>query len=294
MGQPGSKQQPPPQKWTGAPASTVGGAYPGRRSDGSSKAPAQQTTDVALIDELQQQGKAASASPQGGGVPVQGGVPIVVRFKGQPTKQVPGGPPTRQAPKDVKVAFEYNQFRQVALSRSGDDFFAVMYVPPGTHNVKFRVDGVETVDPSQPISAAGFNVIHANPDLLTAKEEDEGTLDDPSQWGQAQIAFEETRKFPAILPPHLRYTPLNAPPTQFRCDADGTMTPVPESSERDALPLPLGVTVNHVYFQRREDHMVVGTTTRFRNKFVSVIYYRGVEGGVPVNRPSVASMSPVA
>lgn len=45
----------------------------------------------------------------------------------------------------------------------------------------------------------------------------------------------------------------------------------PPSAEH--LPLPLSVTINHVYFQRREDHVVAGVTTRYRDKFTTIKYY---------------------
>lgn len=99
-----------------------------------------------------------------------------------------------------------------------------------------------------------------------------------SDWGQEEKIFQETRKFPPLLPLHLRYTPLNTPPTPFRCSSDGTMLVLdPDNSATrpapEQLPCPLSVTIQHVYFQRREDHVVLGMTTRYRNKCATIVYY---------------------
>uniref|UniRef100_A0A0A9XKH3 SNF1-related protein kinase regulatory subunit beta-2 n=1 Tax=Lygus hesperus TaxID=30085 RepID=A0A0A9XKH3_LYGHE len=146
------------------------------------------------------------------------------------------------------------------------------------------------------------------------------------------------------MPVHLRYTPLNTPPTFFRADKPAyvsgvamnsmsnlnntpqctqplayctgpftdtlssnysnfyqdtsnnninvndtttqtVLRPITEFSNyndflyshtvdsADELPIPLSVTINHVYFQRREDHAVLGVTTRYCNKFTTVVYY---------------------
>lgn len=101
--------------------------------------------------------------------------------------------------------------------------------------------------------------------------------EDDSGWSQNPPQFEETRKFPPMMPPHLRYTPLNAPPSQFRCDQDGNVVPVTDEGAAvgpEHRPAPLSVTINHMYFQRREDHTLVGITARFRDKATSISYYR--------------------
>lgn len=263
--------------------------------------------NVALFEELNRKRPTAVGPPAPAAAatslqPIS--VPVVIRYKAvATTRTVPGGPAaapspaspstssggasaSRGGPREVKVLIASLQWKPIALTRSGDDFVHIMSLPPGTHLYKFRVDGVDTVDESLPKSGE-CNVLHANPDLLTARDEDDaagdaaGTAqyDDSTGWGQVPHQFEESRKFPAILPLHLRYTPLNAPPTQFRCDADGVVSPVGAindgaPADRDALPLPLSVTINHVYFQKRDDHTVMGTTLRYRNKFVSIVYYK--------------------
>lgn len=58
-------------------------------------------------------------------------------------------------------------------------------------------------------------MVYLNEVLLTTREDDD-IMDDGSGWGQEPIVFEESRKYPPMMPVHLRYTPLNTPPTLFR------------------------------------------------------------------------------
>ena len=124
--------------------------------------------------------------------------------------------------------------------------------------------------------------------------------DDEVGWSQHPPQFEETRKFPPMMPPHLRYTPLNAPPSQTRCDADGNFIPESDAGGVDGgeggtavlgpehRPAPLSVTINHIYFQRREDHTLVGITTRYQDKCTSIAYYKHdplPAGAVPLPMP---------
>lgn len=188
-------------------------------------------------------------------------VPVVVRF----------APPNNSLP--LAAAEVTMNGKTQPMTRSGDDFFAIMYAPPGENSyvVRWKVEGGSEV-----LEQGGQKITVT--DALLHNKEDDDAADDGSGWGQQQTVFEETRKNPPILPPHLRYTPLNTPPTQFRCNAEGTLVPAENLNlplDPVHLPLPLSVTVNHVYFQRREDHTVLGVTTRYKNKFTSIVYYRG-------------------
>ncbi len=190
-------------------------------------------------------------------------------------------------------------------------------------------------------------------------------INDEDGWSQNAPVFEETRKFPPIMPPHLRYTPLNAPPTRVRVGASDEPTnsnnnnnnpfnsphqstaassfssfsntsannnnnnsSVPNNANNnqqqqsfgnlnntnsstsaqqqqqlqltaeedcggllegsDQRPAPLSVTINHVYFQKREDHTLVGITTRYQDKCTSIAYYKHDPlpvGAVPLPMP---------
>lgn len=200
-------------------------------------------------------------------------MPVIIRYK------LPGAVPKGERPpqRSVRLLLDSNDWKPIPMSPSDDNYFTVVYLSPGEHCYKFEVDGEIVLDTTQPVRQAGevANTVTVAESLLFSSQEDADVVNEAEGWGQQHIEFEETRKHPPIMPPHLRYTPLNTPPTQMRCDVDGTMAPtgaVPLDPEH--LPLPLSVTVNHAYFQRREDHIVLGVTKRYRNKFTTVTYYK--------------------
>jgi hypothetical protein len=218
--------------------------------------------------------------------------PVVLRYKnskgGDGTKGVsppPGDVHSSSTKPHVSVLCEHYSWKPIDMSPSGEDFFALVLLPKGDQAFKFLINGEEKLDISQPQRSDGIhsNFVHVSQALMSTKEEDDA-LEENVGWGQEQVVFEETRKFPPILPPHLRYTPLNTPSSQYRAlqqlqqQQQNTTAPgTGEVAELDPehLPLPLSVTINHVYFQRRDDHTVLGLTTRYRNKFSTVVYYKG-------------------
>ncbi|ORC89265.1 5-AMP-activated protein kinase, regulatory beta subunit [Trypanosoma theileri] len=199
--------------------------------------------------------------------------------------------------KKIFVAVETLQWQPLQMTPSEDSFYTILELPQGTHRYRFIVDGKNMVDKSQPIadspgqqqqqndkhtndadydnntnSELAVNLLELNDALLLTRE-DEEIMDDGEGWGQEQIIFEESRKYPPLVPVHLRYTPLNTPPNAVRCTRDGVVSAAGEVMPPEHLPLPLNVTINHVYFQRREDHSVMGLTTRYCNKYTTVVYY---------------------
>ncbi|KPI83580.1 hypothetical protein ABL78_7383 [Leptomonas seymouri] len=236
--------------------------------------------------------------------------PIVLRYQDQDARAL------IEARKLVYVAVEAMNWQPLPMTPSTDSFYALLEMPAGNHNYRFIVNGVEVVDSSQPLAPSSAtanlpvppqptqgttvspgvtvsqplakatpardgkpaNTIFLNDVLLTTREDDD-IMDNGEGWGQESIMFEESRKYPPIVPLHLRYTPLNTPPTLVRCSRDGRMAVMDSGLEHNTrmppehLPLPLSVTINHVYFQRREDHAVMGVTTRYCNKFTTVVYY---------------------
>lgn len=224
------------------------------------------------------------AAPAKAPEPVQRLLPVVIRYRGPDAK-------SRIANGEQLFVLTANNGR-FPMSKSDNDYFAIVEMPPGDNAYKFTVDGTTAFcDPSQPSlqrDSEVMNVVNVHEVLLQSKDDDD-TIDDASGWGQERVVFEETRKYPPMLPPHLRYTPLNAPPTQMRVAPDGSMLPSsPEHLNRldaEHLPLPLSVTINHVYFQRREDHTITGITTRYRDKYTTVAYYKGdvaPKGAIPI------------
>ena len=267
MGQPNTKQR------------ATGGT--GGRAAGGSVGPRAGGTNVALVTPA-----TTRASAGGEGMPAESrstdNLPVVIRFKVPQQRQVPGGPPVPTRTPQVQLGFEFDGWQLREMSKSTDDFFATASVPAGAQAYKFFVNGQECIDtaqPARPANAPGgaANTMSVSDALLQSRDDDAAAADDSQGWGQQAVTFEETRKLPPILPPHLRYTPLSNPPTQYRVDPDGNVASVPDAIALDPehLPMPLSVTINHVYFQRRDDHVVVGVTNRFRNKFTSVVYYKG-------------------
>lgn len=80
------------------------------------------------------------------------------------------------------------------------------------------------------------------------------------EYGQIEMVFVENKKSPPLLPPHLRYTPLNSS-TQTEYDPS-------------ILPVPLHVTVNHVYFASEDSVSMIGISQRYRDKFATIVMYR--------------------
>lgn len=251
-----------------------------------------------------------TSAPAAGIPPVAATFPVVLRYKDHDVWSLIEGN------KSIFVEVEAMNWQPLPMTPSTDSFYTLLELPAGNHNYRFRVNGMEVVDSTQPLApkalspgihiappplsstaiASGIavttplpkplpardgkpaNTIFLNDVLLTTKEDDD-IMDSGTGWGQEAIMFEESRKYPPIVPLHLRYTPLNTPPTLVRCSRDGRMAVMDSGAEHSSrmppehLPLPLSVTINHVYFQRREDHAVMGITTRYCNKFTTVVYY---------------------
>ncbi|KAL0479907.1 AMPK-b [Acrasis kona] len=108
-------------------------------------------------------------------------------------------------------------------------------------------------------------VIHANTHNNNNNGSDHKMNEDSSPrstevYGYLEQHFAENKKSPPTLPPHLRYTPLNA----------SKMYP----HDPCLLPVPLHVTVNHTYFSERETMNVIGITQRYKDKFSTAVLYK--------------------
>jgi len=106
---------------------------------------------------------------------------------------------------------------------------------------------------------------HQKPQEKEHRQETSPTKDgEPKQYsttyGYQEEVFPENKKYPPILPPHLRYTPLNSS-KKFHHDPG-------------LLPIPLHVTVNHAYFAERDNMNKVGVTQRYKDKFCTVVLYK--------------------
>lgn len=231
-----------------------------------------------------QQNSAAAAS-----LPPQ---PVVIRYKSTDARSLLD----KKVPVELVIQ-KSGAWTRLPMNRSEDNYFAIIELPPGNHQYRFMIADQPKVDSSQPTIQDGnggepYNVVEVNSDIMATKDDDD-LIESDSGWGQVETQFDETRKYPPMMPPHLRYTPLNTPPTQVRCHHDGSLTVATHALEAEHLPLPLSVTINHVYFQKREDHVVSGMTTRHLNKYTTIAYYQGIpaaEAGSAADGSEVTAM----
>eukprot|EP00668_Euglena_longa_P029012 GGOE01036350.1.p1 GENE.GGOE01036350.1~~GGOE01036350.1.p1 ORF type:complete len:278 (+),score=78.08 GGOE01036350.1:45-836(+) len=211
------------------------------------------------------------------------GIPTVIRWN--------GGPAT-----SVRITGQFNEWQKngLPLNKSGEDFYIILNLEKGEHEYKFIVDGKPTIDTQQSTVTTPngvHNVVTVTDDSILGSGEMDDSLhlfgkaqvkgDDG--YGQDEAVFEETRKFPPLCPPHLRYTPLNSSPQKryFGDAPTGAPTAYRPSGDPCVLPMPLHVTVNHVYFQRRDGYSLMGTTCRYKAKYCTVVFYKPDEPFVP-------------
>ncbi|ORZ03884.1 5'-AMP-activated protein kinase beta subunit, interation domain-domain-containing protein [Syncephalastrum racemosum] len=210
-----------------------------------------------------------------------------------------------QGGQNVYVTGTFNGWKhKIKLVKSTQDFTAVLDLPPGTHRLKFIVDDewkcsneMETAtDPDGNLVnylqvmneddefADEFGDSRTEPDtssrasspteeytseipadllaLAAALAEDEsGAMTDAGR--QAAAEWEQTHAQPPALPPHLDKVLLNH---QSVSEEDNSV-----------LPEPNHVTLNHLYACSIKDNvMALSTTTRYRKKYVTTMYYRPV------------------
>jgi len=300
------------KRWASAQVHQVGGPV----TSGTAAAVRQQTVSDALLPGGGVRTAAPHADPNVGQsafpaaqpasqqtllkpLPAAQPQPVVIRYKNTDVKSLLA----HKAQMDLLVWVDSamnttgdTAWKRFPMSRSEDNYFAVVELAPGAHKFRFQIGDQTRVDVSQltapdPNSSnqqEPCNIVHVSADLMNTKDDDD-LIDDGTGWGQVEVAFDETRKYPPMLPPHLRYTPLNTPPTQVRCMNNGSLNVSNASTllEPEHLPLPLSVTINHVYFQKREDHVVTGITTRYCNKFTTIAYYQGTASSPSQQQPKV-------
>ena len=183
--------------------------------------------------------------------------------------------------RSVFITGTFNSWtRQIRMHRSGADFTYIHDLTPGKHAFKFIVDDEWRFAPDQPtvadvegrinnfIDVTDFRPFHGDNafesrtlgdgsevDVVTGS----GCADGDESWGLTIPTVDEYTKEPPPLPPHLRHIILNKAP--FLTDTA-------------ALPTPQHVALNHLYCTAIKDNMMVlGVTGRFRDKFVTTVYY---------------------
>lgn len=173
---------------------------------------------------------------------------------------------------------------RIPLNQSTHDFTAIANLPPGIHSYKFIVDGRWKHAPEQPVVTDAQGDVNNLLEIQvydTAELQAGAAASPPGQYGQFltpqefpaatqqpsttnTASFFDYTKPPPALPPHLQRSVLNMP----QLEEDSQM-----------LPLPHHVMLNHLYLMRREtgqDMVILGTTTRYRSKFVTTVFYKPV------------------
>lgn len=174
---------------------------------------------------------------------------------------------------------------KIPLVRSRDELYTIVDVPLGIHQYKFLVDGRWSCHPSEPqvVGDVGtpnnvISVTETDRDAFTALEKDDVNNDHaapsnclgnpPAGYSQYipprdPVGFNFLRHGPPLLPPHLLQSVLNAD--------------VPPHVDPIMLPQPNHVVLDHAFtLSIRDGVMVLSTTHRYRQKFVTTLLYRPI------------------
>jgi 5'-AMP-activated protein kinase regulatory beta subunit len=172
-----------------------------------------------------------------------------------------------------------NWTQRHTMQRSGKDSTLVKLLPPGVYQYKFIVDGQWRHDPNLPSMYDDMgninNVMEVQeyvPENLESLVGFDPPPSPPSSYTSPPPVTEDFLKEPPLMPPQLQLSLLNVPPAM---DAIA------------ALPRPQHVILNHIYLQRMTTStqaMVVGTTHRYRSKYVTTVMYK------PKKRPQQGSV----
>ncbi|KAG7392826.1 Beta subunit 1 of SnRK1 [Phytophthora pseudosyringae] len=163
--------------------------------------------------------------------------------------------------------------KQCPMHRSGNDFTYIANLTRGKHMYKFVVDDDWRFAPDQLTMADVEGNVNNYVDVsdfaplsdFDGKNKPQDDDEDPENPYSRYIPeIDEYTKEPPPLPPHLRHIILNkAPPT-----VDGRLLPVPQH-----------VALNHLYCTAIKDGMMVlGITNRYKQKFVTTVYYSLMPG----------------
>ncbi|KAI8080818.1 uncharacterized protein B0P05DRAFT_539709 [Gilbertella persicaria] len=226
----------------------------------------------------------------------------------EPTTQKPTSPPATQGVptiitwsqggNNVYVTGTFNGWKhKIKLVKSTHDFSAVLELPPGTHKLKFIVDDewrcsnemetatdpdgnlvnyLQVIDDEEDEDEDGdefglsssesdvkkyTNVIPA--ELLQLASISNEHTEDEQKRRSLLMEWEKKQPQPPGLPPHLEKVLLNS----------NTVS----EEDNSVLHEPNHVTLNHLYACSIKDNvMALATTSRYRKKYVTTMYYRPV------------------
>ncbi|KAK9721192.1 galactose metabolism- protein [Basidiobolus ranarum] len=201
---------------------------------------------------------------------------------------------------NVYVTGTFNEWKhKIRLNRSTTDFTTVINFPPGRHRLKFIIDEewkcsndlliapdadgnlVNFIDVSTGYEISGLQCNQEGDGNSENKNELASPLGSPSgsysndipeyltsldkgdSFASPSSTTDKVTKKPPTLPPHLEKVLLNS----ANVSKDDTMM----------LPVPNHVVLNHLYAcSIRDGVMAVAGTTRYRQKYMSTVYYRPV------------------
>ncbi|CAM6035442.1 unnamed protein product [Sphagnum compactum] len=162
-----------------------------------------------------------------------------------------------------------NWSKRQALQRSGRDFTLIKVLPSGVYQFKFCVDGQWTYSPDLPAVSDDTNnvsnildVQDYVPENLDSVAGFEPPRSPESSYNDPMPGPEEYAKEPPAVPPHLHLTLLNVPQVM---------------ETAGSLPRPQHVILNHLYVEKGKTSrtvLVLGTTNRFRSKYVTTVLYK--------------------
>lgn len=185
---------------------------------------------------------------------------------------------------------------KIPLNKSQTDFSTVVNLPVGTHRFKFIVDDVWKCSDDLPTASdvdgnlinyvevtdddKQINVFNENCDSFGYSESptEEYTNEIPNYLTSiipnyysdninTDYEYNEDEQ-PPLLPPHLERVLLNV----------SHKNEDPSKEDPMILPVPNHVVLNHLYtLSIRDGVMALGTTTRYRKKYVTTLYYKPVE-----------------
>lgn len=171
--------------------------------------------------------------------------------------------------RNVYITGTFNNWeRQIPMHRSGNEFSYVHSLTRGKHAYKFIVDDEWRFAPDQPTVADVEGRINNFIDVsefapyigdntFFEKCKDRKVLN--SEFNDNIPDVDDYTKEPPSLPPHLRLIILNK---------------LPPSADPLSLPEPQHVSLNHLYCTAIKDGiMVLGATQRYRQKYVTIVFY---------------------
>jgi len=172
--------------------------------------------------------------------------------------------------KNVYIAGNFNDWKEkIQMNESHGDFTTIQTLAPGTYQYRYVVDGKWATDPESPLIT---DINGETYNLLEIKRPEETILlkriasTPPGLYNQDQTLpqVKTQSDSPPGLPPHLLRALLNTEP---------------HSIDPTVLPLPHHVMLNHLYsFPRQEEKMMImGVTQRYKEKFLTTVYYKPLE-----------------